>query len=147
MKCKNLKHGMARTSIYHTWRAMQDRCYNENLESFALWGGRGIKVCDRWTDQNGFENFLSDMGDKPSRHHSIDRIDNDGNYEPSNCRWATKKEQAENRRPTRFLDFNGIRLSISGWSERLGVHRDMIVGRLKLGWSIEDALTKPKRIH
>ncbi len=86
------------TSEYRAWQSMRQRCMNPNQHSFRLWGGRGITICDRWSD---FSNFLSDMGRKPSPRHSIDRINNDGNYEPSNCRWATQKEQIANRRPFR----------------------------------------------
>lgn len=96
------RHGHARrgrvTSEHRIWRAMLDRCSNPNNNSFKYYGGRGITVCDRWTD---FENFLADMGNRPSRGHSIDRIDVNGNYEPSNCRWATASEQRRNRRDTR----------------------------------------------
>jgi hypothetical protein len=88
-------HGMKGTPEYNTWRAMMKRCNNPNDKAYKYYGGRGINVCERW---RRFENFISDMGKRPTIDHSLDRIDNDGNYEPTNCKWATPKEQALNRR-------------------------------------------------
>ncbi|MGY8988455.1 MAG: hypothetical protein ACKVG7_07840, partial [Flavobacteriales bacterium] len=108
------------------------------------YGGRGISVCDRWRDS--FENFLADMGERPSNEHSIDRKDNDGNYEPDNCRWATKKEQGRNRRSNRILTFNNKTQTLIEWSEELGISSAVIRQRIKAsGWSIEEALTTPAR--
>lgn len=91
------KHGRTRTSEWFSWQSMKARCLNPNHIKFKNWGGRGIKVCDRWI--NSFENFFKDMGPRPSLKYSIDRFpDNDGNYEPSNCRWATMKQQNNNTR-------------------------------------------------
>jgi hypothetical protein len=90
-------HGECGTPEYRTWQAMITRCTNANQSNFKHYGGRGIAICDRW--RNSFSAFLADMGRKPSSQHSIDRINNDGSYEPGNCRWATKSEQSRNRRP------------------------------------------------
>lgn len=90
------KHLLCGTRVYHSWANMKNRCKNESSTQYRWYGGRGITVCDRWSE---FENFLSDMGLPPSDKHSIDRIDTNGNYEPSNCKWSTMKEQCNNRRP------------------------------------------------
>ncbi len=93
---RQTKHGMTRTKVYCAWVGMKMRCYDKNSTNFKYWGGRGITVCKRWI--NSFENFYKDMGDPPTKTHSVDRINNNGNYTPKNCRWATKKEQVKNRR-------------------------------------------------
>jgi hypothetical protein len=105
-------HGMSRTNTYRIWIKMKQRCLNPNIEPdiWANYGGRGIKICDRWLK---FENFLADMGERPSKEHSIDRIDNDGHYEPGNCRWATITQQLRNTRRNRFIKINGKRMSVT----------------------------------
>jgi hypothetical protein len=115
--CARTKHGMAGTQEYHSWIGMLSRCRDQNNSGYKDYGGRGISVCAKWTK---FENFLADMGLKPSASHSIDRINNNGNYEPGNCKWSTPKEQAANQRP-KTLD---RRLSVKSTSGFTGVRQN-----------------------
>lgn len=110
------KHSI--TKEYRTWTKVKCRCLNKNNTGYADYGGRGIKICDRWI--NSYENFLEDMGRAPSDNHSIDRIDNNGNYEPGNCRWATQVEQHNNKRSTKMLELDGVIMSMKQWSIKLG---------------------------
>lgn len=128
---------MSETPIYNAWRHMINRCENPNDNRFAYYGGRGIKVCERW--RSSFENFLEDMGERPP-NRSLDRIDNDRGYEPGNCRWATRKEQARNKRTTRFIVFRGERRPLVEWAEILGIPAYSIWNRIRLGWTDEEAL-------
>jgi len=124
---------------------MIKRCTNPNTKGYSNYGGRGIKVCERWL--HSFENFLADMGPKPSPAHSIDRYpDNNGNYEPKNCRWATRTEQSFNKRTNRLIQHNGETLPLSVWAGRTGMKRETIADRLAHGWTISDALTIPVRL-
>ena len=137
-------HGYTRgDKITRTYRSHQDminRCTNVKNKSYKDYGGRGIKVCFAWLES--FENFLSDMGERPEGM-TLDRINVNGNYEPSNCRWATRKQQNRNRTNNHILTFNGQTLCISEWAEKLGFSHSTINQRLKRGWSVERALTTP----
>jgi hypothetical protein len=122
---------MTGTPEYRTWRHILIRCENENAKCYYRYGGRGIKVCERW---HRFESFLEDMGMKPSALHSIDRIDPNGHYEPGNCRWATTVEQARNKRNNRLVEIDGETLTVAEWGERSGVNMKVICSRLDKGW-------------
>jgi hypothetical protein len=143
--CLSTTHGHARfgtnTSTYRSWRAMINRCTNEKLDNFNNYGGRGITVCNRWL--KSFENFLADMGEKPSKKHSIDRIDVNSNYSPVNCRWATQKEQSNNRRSNILITYNGTTQTAAQWADELGVKRQLLYRRLWNGWDIERAFFQP----
>ena len=137
-----LTHGMRHTPTYSSWQAMKARCQNTAHTKYPQWGGRGIMVCDRWQT---FEGFLLDMGERPSGT-TIDRIDNNGNYEPGNCRWSTAREQANNRKKRMspvLITANGVTRTRSEWSELTGMSNSHIAQRLKLGWSPEDAVSRP----
>lgn len=136
------KHGGHGTYEYGIWKGMRSRCYNRSHQDYRLYGGRGIKVCERWSD---FANFLSDVGRCPNPSLSIERIDNDGDYEPGNVRWATAKDQARNRRTNRRLEFRGRSLTLIEWAEVSGVPYDTVRARADRGWSAEDILTVPVR--
>jgi hypothetical protein len=129
----------ASTKAYMCWRNMIRRCSNEKCVTYSSYGGRGIKVCDRWLV---FENFLADMGEPPLGKE-IDRIDNDGNYEPRNCRWATKLEQAANKRTSSRITYRGETKSIPEWAKIIGISAARLRQRLWYGWSIDDAMTRP----
>jgi DNA-binding MarR family transcriptional regulator len=124
---------------YTSWQSMFTRCRNPNGAGFATHGARGITICERWLQ---FPNFLKDMGFKPSEKHSLDRIDNNGNYEPGNCRWATKAEQSKNTRNTRLVMVKGVRMCLSDAAKELGMSRSTLRKRLKV-MSEEMATTLP----
>jgi len=121
---------------------MMARCYVKSATGYKNYGGKGIRVCKRWRK---FENFLADMGERPSETHSIDRFpDQSGDYEPGNCRWATDEEQANNMSTNRVIEHDGKRKTISKWAKELGMTAGAIVNRLARGWSIEKALKTPR---
>lgn len=137
---RSMKHGMFGTPTYSAWASMMARCFNPKNDSFKHYGARGITVCERWFK---FENFLADIGAKPNADLSLERENNNGNYEPGNCVWADAIAQHNNTRRSITKTFNGETLTIAQWARRSGLRVDTLWRRLKSGWSIERALTKP----
>lgn len=142
-------HGRSGDAIYRIWCGIKTRCSNPGRREFSYYGGRGISVCERWRDgdgsRSGFECFVADMGERPSPDHSVERIDNDGNYDPNNCVWATTLEQRRNTSATYKIAHGGEVLSTAAWSERTGIPALQIGRRIGRGWSVDRALTqRPK---
>ena len=133
-------HGKSRTKIYGVWLNMHRRCTDPTVLSFKNYGLRGIAVDPRWLV---FQNFYDDMGDKPSPAHSLERIDNDANYSPKNCRWATAKEQAQNRRTNKIIDYNGEKIVLAELARRFNICDDTLISRLNNNWPIERSLKEP----
>lgn len=138
---KPLSHGRSYTREYTIWGGMVKRCINPNTKHYDRYGGRGILICERWLK---FENFFSDMGE--SNGMTIERINNDGNYEPSNCKWVPMKTQARNRSNNHIIVFNGESHCIAVWAERIGLTTNAMKCRIYRGWTIERALTQEKRL-
>ena len=138
----NILHGMSSWPEYKVWKSLRARCFNKNDKNFKDYGGRGIEVCESW--RNSFTNFITDVGRRPSPTHSIDRIDNNGNYEPNNCKWSNSSEQANNRRNNHILTLDGKSLNIMQWAKTTEIPYDEILRRLKEGWPAEQALYAPK---
>lgn len=130
-------HGGRQLKEYHVWFTMRQRCSNPNSNCYERYGGKGITVCDRWLGRDGFANFLADMGMRPSPEHSLDRIDNEKGYEPGNVRWATKSEQARNRKSNRWFSVRGQRLCLADCTALSGLHRMSIHDLMKNGWTME----------
>lgn len=130
-----IKHGKTRKGkkhpLYNTWSGIKDRCYNPNNQNYEIYGGRGITVCQRWL--NNFGNFLADMGERPTPQHTVERIDNDSGYSPSNCRWATMTEQARNRRNSKMVPFQGRIVTVAEAAELSGIPAPTIYSRLSRG--------------
>lgn len=135
------KHGMSQMAEYGIWAGMLKRCRNKNVPYFHRYGGRGISVCDRWLF---FETFLKDVGPRPSPRHMLDRISNDGDYEPGNVRWVTSKESNRNRCNNRLLTYGGDTKTLAEWAERTGLPYHTLKARLsRYGWSLERAMATP----
>ncbi len=140
---QSAKHGMTNSRTYSIWRGIHDRCVNPNSKDFHNYGGRGIKICDRW--EHSFILFLEDMGEAPAGMQ-IDRINNDDGYYKNNCRWTTVKEQANNRRTCIMVTFGNKTQTVAQWAEETGLERKTLEYRIRVGWSAEKALTTPSTI-
>lgn len=130
---------LSKHDLYSTWRGMKDRCENPKNKDYHNYGGRGIRVCERW---RSFAAFVEDMNPRP-KGHTIDRVENNGPYSPENCVWATPFQQMQHTRWGRYLTFNGESLTIAQWARKLNVKHEFIKLRLRRGWSVADALTLP----
>lgn len=139
----NRSKGDKHKPLYLVWYGMKRRCYDAASKSYHLYGGRGVKVCDRWMN---FESFCEDVSPRPSPLHKLDRIDNDGNYEPSNVRWATQADQLRNQKRNRMLTYMWQTLCLTDWAALVGMGKCTLRSRLLLlGWDLEKALTTPVR--
>lgn len=137
-------HGMTNTMEFRIWGGIKARIFNPKVHNYADYGGRGIKLHQPWADS--FEQFFSDVGPCPGSEYSLDRFpDQNGNYEPSNVRWATHKQQSRNKRNNRLVTYRGETMPLSAWSERLGFRKMTLRNRLMADWSIEDAMTEPEK--
>ena len=142
-----LKHGRSRKGMvcktHQIWKAMHQRCNSPTATHYDRYGGRGIVVCERW---DSYDNFLADMGEQPSKGMSIERIDNDGNYEPENCRWATHTEQMRNTRRNRYVEYGGRRMALSEAAELAGISYRTVLSRVNFcGWPVSRALSEKVR--
>lgn len=140
----NPKHGLSKTPEYAAWKSIKTRCYDPNFIEYQHYGGRGIKVCDEWKDD--FQAFYSYIGPRPGSGYSVDRIDNNGDYEPGNVKWSTKSEQHRNTRQNLIVTYRGESRPLVEWVEELGLNYSAVHQRLvKLGWSAEQAFSTPVR--
>lgn len=141
-------HGMSKEKIYRVWKAMKDRCLLKSCKAYKDYGDRGISVCDKWLGENGFQNFYNwaiSSGYKEGL--MLDRVNNDGNYEPSNCRWTDRIAQNNNTRRNTFITYGGIRMTIAQWERHLNLHHGTISNRRRYGWTDEECIEgkrKPK---
>lgn len=147
MKKEKTKHGLTDSRLYYIYSHMKSRCCNKNNKNFENYGGRGIQVCEEWLGENGFLNFYEwAMNNGYSEHLTIDRIDVNGNYEPSNCRWADLVTQENNRTNNRMITYDGQTMTMAMWAKKLGINYKTLANRIYTNkWSIEKALTTPVR--
>jgi len=137
------KHGLAKHPLYQMWKGMKARCYNHRHSTYGNYGGRGIGVCRRWRES--FAAFLTDVGERPTPLHTLDRIDGNRGYCPSNCRWANRREQGRNRDTTTWLEYNGERMTQSEAAKKYVIGRYTITRRKRLGWTDDAILRNAKR--
>jgi hypothetical protein len=143
-----LTHGETKTSLYKTWQGIKERCYNPKSPSYSTYGERNIKMFDEWiSNYKSFSDYVKTLPNYNEKGYSIDRIDVNKGYEPGNIRWADSTTQANNRRDNVFVEFNGEVLTAKQWSVRLGMNYRTIMNRIKMGWSVEDILTRPVEKH
>ena len=153
MRCKGYEierigittHHQTNSRLFEIWEGMRERCTREKHSHYADYGGMGIKICEEWNEFIPFYNWAMDNGYNDNL--SIDRINPDGQYEPNNCRWVSMKEQQNNKRSNRFIEYNGENLTLSQWAERLGIGKTTLKERLNNGWSVEKAFTEPIRLR
>ena len=139
-------HRETKTRLYQIWYNMITRCYNPNSSHYEHYGARGITVCDNWRKYENFRSWALDSGYQDDL--TIERIEVNGNYEPSNCKWATRKQQANNKRTSRYIEFNGERRTVAEWADSMGMDKRVLWDRLFVqNWSVERALTTPLRIR
>lgn len=143
LKNNSVKHGLSNTPAYRRLKSMIGRCTNKNDKSYKNYGGRGIKVCDRWLGEQGIINFLKDMGDKP-KGMTLDRVNNNGDYSPENCKWVTPIEQCNNRRGINIITYKNKEKTLTQWCEELNLNRKTVSARIhKTKWTHEKALSTP----
>lgn len=135
-----MQHGLQGSAEHKVWVKMRSRCNNPNSKDYRHYGARGIKVCERW---RFFKHFLADVGRRPPGAYTLDRINNDGWYEPGNCRWATKQQQQRNTRNNRLVSFRGESKPMIVWAEQFALPYEVVRNRLRIGWTAEKALTTP----
>lgn len=141
LTARNTKHGMSDSVEYRAWLKMKERCLNPANKDFHHYGGRGITVCDEW--RKSFDTFYAHLGPRP-KDGTLDRIDNDGNYEPGNVRWASRKRQANNTRRNRQLTYKGETLTVAQWARKAGLTSTCLYQRLRAEWPIERAMNEPQ---
>lgn len=139
-------HGASRSNEYTIFLSMLSRCNNPKFVNYRNYGGRGIKVCDEWNCGSKFPAFIAYMGKRPSPKHSIDRIDNNGNYEPGNVRWVTQMEQSRNTRVNRLFTISGVTLCVTDWAKKYNISVLVVWARLRRGMAILDALNAPIKV-